>query len=170
MEYYPEYGVTKEDIQRIVMASALHDIGKVGISDDILLKPGKLTPAEFEIIKTHSEIGGTIIKKFSKNKVSKFYDECYDICMYHHERYDGKGYPKGLVGDAIPLSAQVVAIADVFDALVSKRVYKTPYAPEFAIDMINNGECGQFSPKLLECLNESKLEFVAMAEQMDYTE
>lgn len=168
MKLYPEYGLTKKDIDRIVMASALHDIGKVGISDDILLKPGKLTPDEFEIMKTHSTIGGEIIQKFTRNKESQFYKDCYEICMYHHEKADGKGYPKGLAENEIPLSAQIVSVADVFDALVSKRVYKTPYAPHYALDMIYNGECGQFSEKMLRCLDDSREEFVTMAEEMDY--
>ncbi len=170
MELYPEYGITKDDVERIVMASALHDIGKVGISDDILLKPGKLTPDEFEIMKTHSTIGGEIISKFARNKESQFYKDCYNICMYHHEKADGKGYPKGLKEDEIPLSAQIVSVADVFDALVSKRVYKTPYAPEFALEMIYAGECGKFSDTMLKCLDYSREEFVAMAENMDYSE
>lgn len=168
MRLYPEYGLTVADIDRIVMASALHDIGKVGISDEILLKPGKLTKDEFEIIKSHATIGGDIIQKFSQNKNSQFYRDCYDICMYHHEKYDGKGYPKGLKGDEIPISAQIVSVADVFDALVSKRVYKTPCAPHYALDMIYNGECGEFSDKMIHCLSESSEEFVAMAEQMEY--
>ncbi len=168
MNLYPEYNISKDDVERIVMASALHDIGKVGISDDILLKPGKLTPEEFEVMKTHSTIGGEIIRKFARNKDNQFYKDCYNICMYHHEKADGKGYPEGLTGDQIPLSAQIVSIADVFDALVSKRVYKTPYAPQLALEMIYDGECGQFSDTMLKCLDYSREEFVAMAEKMDY--
>lgn len=167
MRLFPECGITQKDIDRIVMASALHDIGKVGISDDILLKPSRLTKEEFEIMKTHSEIGGEIIKKFTRNKESKFYQDCYDICMYHHERDDGKGYPKGLVGDEIPLSAQVVSVADVFDALVSERVYKEAYTPQDALDMIFNGECGKFSDLVLKCLDESRDEYIIMAENLE---
>ena len=169
-KYYHEYKLTDSTIERIEMASALHDIGKVGIRDEILLKPGKLTKEEFEIMKTHSALGGEMIEKFRKNKKSSFYDDCYDICMYHHERWDGRGYPEGLVGDAIPLSAQVVSIADVFDALVSKRVYKDAYAPGYAFDMINNGECGVFSPKVLECFNFSRADFLKMVAMLNYSE
>lgn len=154
-KFYPEYNMTKEQIDLIVNASALHDIGKIAIPDSILLKPGKLTPSEFEVIKKHTLYGCQVLEKF-KQEDSEFYHYCYDICRYHHERYDGKGYPDGLVGEAIPIWAQVVSIVDVYDALISKRVYKTPYAADVALRMINDGECGVFSPKLLDCFNRAK--------------
>lgn len=151
-KYYPEYKFTKEQIDLIVNASALHDLGKISIPDSILLKPGKLTAEEYEVIKKHSIYGCELLERF-KQEDNEFYRYCYDICRYHHERYDGKGYPDGLVGEDIPIWAQVVSIVDVYDALVSRRVYKTPYAAGTAIQMIMNGECGTFSPKMLDLLN-----------------
>lgn len=147
------YRFTPEDVDKISMASALHDIGKISIPDEILNKPGKLTAEEFAIMKTHAAEGAKILKN-----LSSFYREeplvqrAYEIARWHHERYDGKGYPDGLVGDAIPISAQIVSLADVYDALTSKRVYKDAYSPEKSIEMIMNGECGVFNPILLRCL------------------
>ena len=125
-KYFPKYGLTPEKIDQIARAAALHDIGKIGISDAILLKPGRLTEEEFETMKEHTTIGCEILKNFRQNEEEddEFFQYCYDICRHHHERWDGKGYPDQLVGDEIPLCAQVVAIADVYDALVSNRVYK----------------------------------------------
>ncbi len=154
-KFYPEYGLTNEQINLMVNASALHDLGKIAIPDSILLKPGKLTPDEYEVMKTHTTRGCEILEKF-KQEDSEFYHYCYDICRYHHERYDGKGYPDGLAGEDIPIWAQVVSIVDVYDALVSKRVYKMPYASNEAIRMIHDGECGVFSPKILECFDLAK--------------
>lgn len=157
--YFPKYNITYEQIDEITRASALHDIGKIGIPDSILLKPARLTDEEFEIMKTHTTIGCDILRKFSGNKESDFFNYCYEICRYHHERWDGNGYPDHLVGEQIPISAQVVAIADVYDALVSPRVYKSVYANDIAFDMIMRGECGQFSPDMLECFELAKIEF-----------
>ncbi|MDE6759206.1 MAG: response regulator [Lachnospiraceae bacterium] len=164
MKYFPEYGITPEQVDEIARASALHDIGKIGIPDAILLKPGRLTPEEFEIMKTHTTIGCDILEKLRGNQSGDFYRYCYDICRYHHERWDGNGYPDHLVGDEIPISAQIVAIADVYDALVSPRVYKSPYANNIAYDMIMNGECGQFSPDVLECFGLAKVDFFNIVE------
>ncbi len=164
MKYFPEYGITPEQVDEIARASALHDIGKIGIPDAILLKPGRLTPEEFEIMKTHTTIGCDILEKLRGNQSGEFYRYCYDICRYHHERWDGNGYPDHLVGDEIPISAQIVAIADVYDALVSPRVYKSPYANNIAYDMIMNGECGQFSPDVLECFGLAKVDFFNIVE------
>lgn len=163
-KYFPKYGLTPSQIDEIARASALHDIGKIGIPDSILLKPGKLTPEEFEVMKTHTTIGCDILEKFKDNQTSDFYRHCYDICRYHHERWDGNGYPDHLVGDEIPISAQIVAIADVYDALVSPRVYKSVYANNEAFDMIMNGECGQFSPDVLECFELAKVDFFNIVE------
>ena len=164
MKYFPEYGLTPEQVDEIARASALHDIGKIGIPDAILLKPGRLTPEEFEVMKTHTTIGCDILEKLRGNQSGDFYRYCYDICRYHHERWDGNGYPDHLVGDEIPISAQIVAIADVYDALVSPRVYKSPYANNIAYDMIMNGECGQFSPDVLECFGLAKVDFFNIVE------
>lgn len=163
-EYFPKYNLTDDVIDEITRASALHDIGKIGIPDSILLKPGRLTTEEFEIMKTHTTIGCDILEKFYGNQTGSFYRHSYDICRYHHERWDGNGYPDHLVGEEIPLSAQVVAIADVYDALVSPRVYKSVYANNIAFDMIMNGECGQFSPDMLECFGLAKVEFFNVVE------
>ena len=149
---FPEYHFTKDQIDQIVNAAALHDLGKIAIPDNILLKPGKLTPDEFEVMKKHSIYGCELLEHFKQDD-NEFYNYCYDICRYHHERYDGKGYPDGLSGEDIPIWAQIVSIVDVYDALVSKRVYKSAYAADTAINMIKNGECGTFSPKMLKILD-----------------
>lgn len=164
MKYFPKYGLTQDQVDEIARASALHDIGKIGIPDAILLKPGRLTPEEFEIMKTHTTIGCDILEKLRGNQSAGFYQYCYDICRYHHERWDGNGYPDHLVGDQIPISAQIVAVADVYDALVSPRVYKSAYANNIAYDMIMNGECGQFSPDVLECFELAKVDFFNIVE------
>lgn len=164
MKYFPKYGMTEEKIGTISRASALHDIGKIGIPDAILLKPGRLTEEEFEIMKTHTTIGCDMLEKITRDQDDEFYQYCYEICRYHHERWDGKGYPDHLVGEEIPLSAQIVAIADVYDALVSPRVYKSPYANNIAYDMIMNGECGEFSPDVLECFALAKVDFFNIVE------
>lgn len=133
---------------------ALHDIGKIGIDEKILNKPGRLTKEEFEIMKTHTVIGANMLESLAIYQSEPLVRVAHDICRWHHERFDGKGYPDGLVGDEIPISAQVVSLADVYDALVSERVYKKAFSHERAIQMILNGECGAFNPVLLECLLE----------------
>ena len=164
MKYFPKYGLTPAMVDEIARASALHDIGKIGIPDAILLKPGRLTPEEYEIMKTHTTIGCDILEKFHENQTEDFYRYCYEICRYHHERWDGNGYPDHLKGDEIPISAQIVAVADVYDALVSPRVYKSVYANNEAFDMIMNGECGQFSPDIMECFGLAKEDFFNIVE------
>lgn len=161
--FHPEYGITRAMAEQIVNASALHDIGKLAIADSILMKPGKLTKEEFEVMKTHTTLGCKMLENLIQEK-NDFYQYCYDICKYHHEKYDGKGYPEGLKGEEIPIWAQVVSLVDVYDSLVSKRVYKAPYATEEAARMINDGECGQFSPVVLDCFNLAKSEFFAVTE------
>lgn len=158
-ELYKEYELTDEQIDLISSAAALHDLGKIAISDTILMKPGKLTASEFEEIKKHTTIGCELLANF-KQEDSDFYRYCYDICRYHHERYDGNGYPDGLAGEDIPIWAQVVSIVDVFDALVSRRVYKAPIAFDEAIRMIHAGECGEFSPKIIDCFDMVKLDLL----------
>ncbi len=139
---------------QIATASALHDIGKIGIPDEILNKPGRLTSEEYEIMKQHSMIGAEMLDKLDIYRDEELVRIAYDICRGHHERYDGKGYPDGLKGDEIPISAQVVSLADVYDALTSARVYKPAYSHEEAIRMILNGECGVFNPLLMDCLGD----------------
>lgn len=147
---YPEYGLNQEMIEVIVSASALHDLGKIAIPDSILLKPGRLTNDEFAYMKSHTIRGCEVLDamKGEWNPISK--QTSYEIIRHHHERYDGKGYPDGLKGDDIPISAQLVSVADVYDALVSERCYKDAYSKEEAYHMIIGGECGVFSPKLME--------------------
>ena len=138
----------------ITTASSLHDIGKIRIPEEILNKPGRLTDEEFKIMKTHSELGAAIIKDMDFPQDHLLVHTAWEICRWHHERYDGKGYPDGLTGEQIPIAAQVVSVADVYDALVSKRVYKDAYSHEQAMKMILNGECGAFNPLLMEVLVE----------------
>lgn len=154
MQKTDQYHLQWSDQFLITTASALHDIGKIGINEKILNKPGKLTKEEFEIMKTHTLIGASMLKSIEMYQNEKLLQVAYQICRWHHERYDGKGYPDGLKGEEIPISAQVVAIADVYDALVGKRVYKKAFSHETAIHMILNGECGAFNPLLLECLTD----------------
>ena len=164
LESFPQYGLNETQVDLIVSASALHDIGKIGIPDAILLKPGRLDAEEFEIMKTHTTIGCKLLERSCRDHSSEFYRYCYDICRYHHERWDGGGYPDHLVGDEIPLCAQVVAVADVYDALVSPRVYKRAFTNEQAFEMITGGACGQFAPDMLECFRLAKEDFFNMVE------
>lgn len=169
-----KYDLSSSVRRMIVTASALHDIGKIGIDDKILNKPGKLTKEEFEVIKTHSAIGASMLENLEYYKNEPLVRIAHDICRWHHERYDGKGYPDGLKGEEIPISAQVVALADVYDALISDRVYKKAYSHEKAVEMILNGECGTFNPLLLECLKDIqgrlKEEMTTMSEERAETE
>lgn len=162
---YPEYGLDEEQIEIIVAASSMHDIGKIAIPDMILLKPGKLTEEEFELMKTHTTRGAEIINSASMIQDKRYYQYCYDICLHHHERFDGRGYPEHLAGDNISIAAQVVSIADVYDALVSKRCYKDAYSEEETVHMILDGECGCFNPKLLDCLQKSRQKLKALYRQ-----
>ena len=152
------YQLDESDISLISTASALHDIGKIMIPDEILNKPGRLTEEEYAVIKTHTTEGAKILKDLSSGigrADEPLLQVAHAICRWHHERWDGGGYPDKLCGDEIPIAAQVVALADVYDALTSERCYKPAYSHEQAIDMILNGECGAFNPLLLECLQES---------------
>ena len=147
-----QYPLTEADISLISTASALHDIGKINIPEQILDKPGRLTKEEFEIIKTHSAVGEHMLRQIPFNQNEPLVKVAREICRWHHERWDGRGYPDGLKGDEIPISAQVVSLADVYDALTSERCYKAAFDHETALNMIVNGECGAFNPLLLECL------------------
>ena len=148
------YGLTEEKIRLITTASALHDIGKISIPENILNKAGALTPEEFNIIRTHPAIGASMLEGLTQYRDEPLVKVAIEICRWHHERWDGGGYPDGLLGEQIPISAQVVALADVFDALTSDRCYKKAYTHDTAITMILNGECGAFNPMLLDCLQE----------------
>lgn len=146
------YKIDPQMQELIPTASALHDIGKIGIEEKILNKPGKLTPEEFEIMKKHSVIGESILTSTAANMNEPLIKVASQICRWHHERYDGKGYPDGLKGDEIPISAQIVSLADVYDALTSERVYKKAFSHEKTMEMIQAGQCGVFNPILIECL------------------
>ncbi|WP_105205409.1 diguanylate cyclase [Neobittarella massiliensis] len=155
VQHTDRYPLSKADISLISTASALHDIGKISISDQVLNKPGRLTEFEFEIIKTHSMVGANMLLGLPKEQQeTPIVKVASEICRWHHERYDGNGYPDGLRGDEIPIAAQVVALADVYDALTSERCYKKAYSHEEAMEMILEGQCGAFNPTLLLCLQE----------------
>ena len=150
-----EYSLSPVDISLISTASALHDIGKISISDSILNKPGRLTEEEFEEIKTHTVIGANMLSDLPiEQQEAPLVKVASEICRWHHERYDGKGYPDGLKGEEIPIAAQVVSLADVYGALISERCYKKAYSYKKALNMILEGQCGAFNPTLLLCLQE----------------
>lgn len=163
MELYPEVGLTPEQANLIAAASPLHDVGKITIPDSILLKPGRFTPEEFEQMKAHTTNGAEMLQRIEGAWDADYAHICYEICRHHHERHDGRGYPDGLKGDEIPISAQLVSVADVYDALVSQRVYKDAYPPAVAYEMIVSGQCGQFHPRLLGCLAHARPEMEAFA-------
>jgi len=150
----PEYNLDQNTIDIISSASALHDIGKISIPDSILNKPGKLTAAEWDVMRTHSLTGCHILESLAGTGNEEYLRYAHNICHYHHERWDGKGYPEGISGDEIPICAQVVGLADAYDALTNARVYKASFTCERAANMILNGECGLFSPKLLDCFKQ----------------
>lgn len=163
-EHFPKYGLTRHSVDVIVAASALHDVGKIAISDYILLKPGKLTDEEFTEMKTHTTKGADFILRVQNMWDEEYSNAGYEIAKYHHEKFGGKGYPEGLVGNDIPIAAQIVSVADVYDALVSKRCYKNAFDKRDAFNMIMNGECGEFNPDILECLRSRILDFEKCAD------
>ena len=154
LEVSSRYPLTAEQQDHIPLASALHDIGKIAIDEKILNKPGRLTPEEFELVKTHSMRGAEMLHDLDNFGEQPLLQTAYEIARWHHERWDGRGYPDGLKGDEIPISAQLVSLADVYDALTSDRCYKKAYPHEKAVQMILNGECGAFNPLLLQCLTD----------------
>ena len=170
MEYrrrHPEAGLSEDDVRRFGDASTMHDLGKIMISDGILLKPGKLSPEEFEQMKMHTIYGCRIVEDSKHMWDDDYYRLCLAVCRSHHEKYDGKGYPDALVGDEIPLVAQLVSVADCYDALTTERPYKRPFPPEVAYSMIVNGECGQFNPEIMTCLENCRDEFKQFAYETD---
>lgn len=167
MELCPEYGITREQADHIYYASSVHDIGKIAIPDAIMLKPGRLTADEFEIMKTHTTHGAKLLgmlDDISDNNV--YFKYCQEICYSHHERWDGSGYPVGLKGDEIPISAQIVSIADCYDALTSHRPYKAALSHEEAVELIVTGACGEFSPQLLRCFERVLSDFARIEEEL----
>lgn len=165
MHSCPEFGLDEGKINIISQAAAMHDIGKIAIPDAILNKPDKLSDEEFEIMKTHTLRGCDLLETIAGLGNREYLSYAYSICRYHHERWDGKGYPDGLQGDSIPIWAQVVGIADCYDALTNDRVYKKAYPHEKAVNMILNVECGAFSPKLLECFKNVRVQFRQLARE-----
>ena len=165
LEISSQYPITAEQQDNIPLASALHDIGKIGIDEKILNKPGKLTPEEYEVIKTHSMLGAEMLHQLGNFNEQPLLQTAYEIARWHHERWDGRGYPDGLKGDEIPISAQLVALADVYDALTSERCYKKAFSHEKAVQMILNGECGAFNPLLLQCLTDMQTDLKVQLQQ-----
>ena len=165
LEISSQYPITAEQQDNIPLASALHDIGKIGIDEKILNKPVKLTPEEFEVVKTHSMLGAEMLHQLEDFNEQPLLQTAYEITRWHHERWDGRGYPDGLKGDEIPISAQLVALADVYDALTSERCYKKAFSHEKAVQMILNGECGAFNPLLLQCLTDVQTDLKVQLQQ-----
>ncbi len=166
-DMYRNYGLTEMMINNIAYASALHDVGKIAIPDCVLLKPGKLTEAEFEVMKTHTTKGGELVTRlFDEDSDADYRKFAYDIARSHHEKYDGKGYPDGLKGDEIPIWAQVVSVVDCYDSLISDRVYKKAYSKDTAFQMILNGECGMFSPNIIACFKIERPELERIADEI----
>ena len=165
LEISSQYPITAEQQDNIPLASALHVIGKIGIDEKILNKPGKLTPEEFEVVKTHSMLGAEMLHQLENFNEQPLLQTAYEITRWHHERWDGRGYPDGLKGDEIPISAQLVALADVYDALTSERCYKKAFSHEKAVQMILNGECGAFNPLLLQCLTDMQTDLKVQLQQ-----
>lgn len=165
MNEFPEYELTEEKIAQITAASALHDIGKIMIPDNILFKPGKYTSEEFDYMKSHTIRGYDIIAQIADNWDKELMEYCKQIARSHHEKYDGRGYPENLKRDKIPIAAQVVSVTDCFEALISESLYKKAYSFDAAFQMILNGDCGAFNPKLLEAFRNSRDEFKEIASE-----
>lgn len=165
MKEFPEYELTEEKINQITAASALHDIGKIMIPDNILFKPGKYTSEEFDYMKSHTIRGYDIIAQIADNWDKELMDYCKQIARSHHEKYDGRGYPENLKGDKIPIAAQVVSVTDCFEALISESLYKKAYTFDVAFQMILNGDCGAFNPKLMEAFRNARHEFHDIASE-----
>ena len=157
--------LSSEDIDDIALAAIMHDVGKIAIPDAILCKPGRLTPEEFEIMKTHTVQGAELLARIPQMRGTGAYRYAIDIARHHHERWDGRGYPDGLAGDQISIWAQVVSLADVYDALTNKRVYKAAFTREESLRMIRDGECGTFNPELLACFFEVEPQICALYER-----
>ncbi len=158
-------GLSSEDIDDIALAAIMHDVGKIAIPDAILCKPGRLTPEEFEVMKTHTVQGAELLARIPQMRSMGAYRYAVDIARHHHERWDGRGYPDGLAGDQISIWAQVVSLADVYDALTNKRVYKAAFTREESLRMIRDGECGVFNPDLLACFFEVEPQICALYER-----
>lgn len=164
-ENLPSLGLSRSAVEEIAKVSPLHDIGKVGIPDSILHKPGKLTATEFELMKTHTELGGRLLKEVYDQTGSSYLLLAYEIAMYHHERWDGNGYPQGLAGENIPLSARMMALADVFDALISRRSYKEPFSYATAREVVLEDRGKHFDPAMVDAFLRTETQWQAVVEQ-----
>lgn len=153
-EKLPEYGLDKKQVELIAKASVLHDIGKIAIDDSVLKKTTRLNDDEMQLLKSHTTKGSEMVQEMADIQDEDYLKVCYEICRYHHEKYDGKGYPDGLKGEEIPIAAQIVGLADIYDKLTSDNLRRRAYGNKEAIRMIVDGECGEFSPKLMECFLE----------------
>lgn len=160
-------GIPEDQIRLIGIGAITHDVGKISIPDAVLNKRGRLTPEEFELMKTHTVKGAELLSKIPQMREHSAYSYAYDIALHHHERWDGRGYPDGLVGDEIPIWTQIVSLADVYDALVSRRCYKEAFSPGVAMDMILSGQCGVFNPRLLECFRQVEHELRSLYRPME---
>jgi len=170
MRFCPEYDLTEKKCEMIVIASTMHDIGKMMIMDKVLQKPGRLTDDEFELVKNHTRKGKKIfehvldtIEKDDPDR--ELFECCAEVCMYHHERYDGNGYPEGKKGNEIPISAQIVGLVDAYASLVNDRIYKQAYTKEEAFEKIEEGECGVFSPRLIEIFRMVRMDLEEILEE-----
>ena len=172
MEDYPDLGLTKEKIEIYATASMLHDIGKICLPDSVILKPGRLTPEEIELMRSHTTKGCELLEGIKQYIGKEYVAPAFDICRYHHERYDGGGYPDGISGEAIPLCAQIVGIADIYDGLVCERIYKKAIPKSKAFEMISAGECGVFAPRVMEAFRKCREQFEEIADQtgMEFAE
>lgn len=166
MELYPEYNLTKDQCDLIASASSLHDIGKIAVNDQILNKPGRLTDEERLEMQLHTNKGAEMIENMFRKK-DLYYKLAYNIALYHHERYDGRGYPHKLQGEEIPIEAQIISVIDCFDALVNDRCYKKAVSTEVAYQMILNGECGNFNPKVIEAFIKAKESIIEVYDQFN---
>lgn len=167
LKTFPECGLSEKKNKLIAEASVLHDIGKITIPDSMLMKPGKMTGEEYEFMESHTTKGCEILERMKGVWDKDYADICNEICRSHHEKYDGKGYPDGLAGDDIPISAQLVSVADVYDALVNERVYKRAYPKEKAYNMIVSGECGMFNPKIIDCFIRTREKIESLYSDVD---
>jgi putative two-component system response regulator len=165
IESFPECGLDERKLKIYARASMLHDVGKICIPDSIMLKPGRLTDEEFELMKSHTTKGVELMETIRDTWDQEYADAAREIIRWHHEKYDGRGYPDGLEGDKIPISAQLVSIADTYDALVSDRVYKKAFTKQEAFKMMTGGECGVFSPQIMEAFRQSRVEFEKIVDE-----
>lgn len=171
-EFYPELGLNQQNCEQISFAAMMHDIGKIAIPDHILHKPGRLNHDEFQIMQNHTRKGRKIFEHMQR-KVKpedaefKLFQYCAEVCMYHHERFDGGGYPLGLAQNDIPISAQVVGLADAYDSLISERIYKSAYSKAEAFEMIVEGQCGIFNPRLIEIFSMVRMEIEEAQDEIE---